>query len=53
MKRGHRKFQRRAWLLLAPLLAAVIGLALLWRSAEPRNTGLPAVLVAPAAGQGG
>ncbi len=52
MKRAHRKWHRRTWLVLAPLLAVVIGLALVSRVAEPVNSELPAFLVAPAAKQG-
>jgi hypothetical protein len=53
MKRSHRRWHRRVWLLLAPLLLLVIGLAVLLRNAEPRNAALPATLLAPAAQQGG
>jgi hypothetical protein len=52
MKRSHRKWHRMAWVLLAPLLAAVIGLALVSRVAVPGNAELPTSLVAPAAKQG-
>jgi hypothetical protein len=47
MKRAHRKWQRRAWVLLAPAAAAVIALALLWRSDVPTNADWPGFL-APA-----
>ncbi len=53
MKRAHRQWHRLAWLVLTPLVAAVVGLALAWRSAEPVNADLPAVLLAPAAKEGG
>jgi len=52
MKRAHRKWQRLAWLLLAPSAAAVIALALLWRSDVPANTDWPGFL-APASQTGG
>ena len=53
MKRSHRRWHRLAWLLLAPLMVLVIGLALKLQRAEPRNAELPAMLLAPAAIQGG
>ncbi len=53
MKRSSRRWHRLAWLLLAPSLLLVIGLALVLRSAEPQNAELPAPLLSPAAKQGG
>ena len=52
MKRAHRKWQQRAWLLLAPGAAAVVVLALLWRSDVPANADWPSFL-APASLTGG
>lgn len=52
MKRAHRKWQLRAWLLLAPSAAVVIALALMWRSDVPANADWPGFL-APAAQTGG
>lgn len=52
MKRVHRKWQRRAWLLLAPSAAVVVVLALLWRSNVPANADWPGIL-APASLNGG
>jgi hypothetical protein len=52
MKRTHRKWQRRVWLLLAPSAAAVIILALLWRSDVPANADWPGFL-APVSLTGG
>ena len=53
MKRNHRQWHRRVWMLLLPLLAAVLGLAVWWRSAEPVNGTLPHTVPAPVAAQGG
>jgi hypothetical protein len=53
MKRSHRQWHRRVWLLLAPLLVAVMGLLLLARTELPINAELPTALVPPAAQQGG
>lgn len=47
MKRAHRKWQRLAWLLLAPGAAVVVVLALQWRSDLPANRDWPTFL-APA-----
>ncbi len=52
MKRAHRKWQRRAWLLLAPGAAAVVVLALLSRSDVSANADWPGFL-APASNTGG
>ncbi len=52
MKRAHRKWQRWVWLLLAPSAAAVVTLALLWRSDVPANVDWPGIL-APASQAGG
>jgi hypothetical protein len=52
MKRTHRRWHRRAWVLLAPVLLLVIGLAMALRPAEPHRADLPASLQAPATGQG-
>jgi hypothetical protein len=49
MKRVHRRWHKLAWLVLAPVTAGVLGLALASRSAEHVNANLPAFLVwAPA-----
>lgn len=42
MKRAHRRWHRRAWLTLAPALAAVLLLSLWWRSDWPSNADVPA-----------
>jgi len=52
MKRSHRKWQRLAWLLLAPSAAVVVALALSWRSDVPANAAWPGFL-APASLTGG
>ena len=49
MKRTHRQWHRRGWMLLLPLLAAVLGLAVWWRTAEPVNSALPAAAAGPVA----
>ena len=45
MKRGHRSAHRLIWLVLAPILAATIWLAVTQRPAEPINDTLPDLLV--------
>ena len=52
MKRAHRRWQRLAWLLLVPGAAAVVALALLWRSDVPANADWP-IFLAPASLTGG
>ncbi len=52
MKRAHRKWQRMAWLLLAPGAAVVVVLALLSRSDLPANADWPGFL-APTLQAGG
>lgn len=49
MKRKHRQWQRRAWLLLAPAAGAMLVLALMYRQDVPANIEWPAFLVAPVA----
>ena len=53
MKRSHRQWHRRVWMLLLPLLVVVLGLATWWRSAEPVNSALPLAVPAPVPTQGG
>lgn len=48
MKRVHRKWHRRAWLMVAPAAALLITLALWHRAEAPVNNTWPAVLAAPA-----
>lgn len=44
MKRVHRKWHRRAWLLLTPAAAVVTWLALVSRADVPANADFPAFL---------
>lgn len=53
MKRAHRRWHRRAWLLLAPVLVAVLGAAVVVRTGEPRGTDVPAPLHAAPVAEGG
>ena len=53
MKRAHRRWHRLAWLLVAPAVAAVLGLAVGLRSAVPANADLPPSLAATPAAEGG
>lgn len=45
MKRAHRKLHLTIWLLLAPLILAVLALAVLERPSEPVNEALPPQLI--------
>lgn len=44
MKRAHRSAHRLIWLVLAPLLAVILWLAVTERPAEPVNDALPTAL---------
>ena len=44
MKRTHRSAHRLIWLLLAPILAAIVIIALQVRPAAPVNDALPEAL---------
>lgn len=48
MKRAHRSAHRLLWLVLAPVLAAVLVAAVMLRPPEPVNDALPASLSAEA-----
>lgn len=45
MKRAHRKSHLWMWLLLGPVMLAVITLAMTHRTAEPVNNVLPPALI--------
>ncbi|MEM7329001.1 MAG: hypothetical protein AAF437_09695 [Pseudomonadota bacterium] len=45
MKRAHRKSHLLLWLLLGPLMFAIIALAVLNRPAAPINDALPDTLI--------
>lgn len=45
MTKGRRAGHRLMWLILAPVLAAVVWLAISLRPAEPINEALPAPLI--------
>jgi hypothetical protein len=44
MKRVHRRWHRRAWLLVTPAAAVVLWLALVSRADMPANADFPAFL---------
>jgi tripartite-type tricarboxylate transporter receptor subunit TctC len=52
MMRGHRRFHRRVWLVLAPLLAALVGVAVDGHVEATGNDDWPVLLVVPAAAGG-
>jgi hypothetical protein len=45
VKRAHRRWHRRVWVVLAPALAAVLLLSLWLRSDWPTNADVPAPVV--------
>ncbi len=45
MKRGHRKWHKRIWLLLGPILFVLLGLDLSLRPDAPVNNVLPQILM--------
>lgn len=45
MKRAHRRLHVLTWLVLAPVLAAVLWLAVTHRQLEPVNETLPSVVL--------
>lgn len=45
MKRAYRKTHFAMWLILGPIMAATLLIALMYRPAEPVNDELPAILV--------
>lgn len=53
MKRAHRRWHRLAWLLLAPVLVAVLGVAAIVRTVEPASADVPAPLHAAPVAEGG
>lgn len=45
MKRAHRSAHRLLWLLLAPVIAAILIIAIQVRPAEPVNDAVPEALI--------
>lgn len=46
MKRAHQKTHLFIWIILAPIIAAVLILSVMHRPAEPVNETLPGALIA-------
>lgn len=53
MKRAHRRWHRLIWLIAAPAIIAVLGVAVGERSAQPVGSALPAALLPDAVSEGG
>jgi hypothetical protein len=53
MKRAHRRWHRLIWLIAAPAIVAVLGVAVGERSAQPVGSALPAALLPDAVSEGG